>query len=62
MMSYNKNKAPGKDWAEEILKWVQTKDGEEKLAAAINKSDVAINEIKKSIVINDKMLHSSFNF
>jgi hypothetical protein len=34
---------------------------EEKLAAAIKNSDLAINELKRSLVIDSEMLHSAFN-
>jgi hypothetical protein len=60
-MTREKSDAPKTDWADEILKWAQTKEGEEKLAAAIEKSNLAINEMKKSLVIDSEMLYSTFN-
>lgn len=49
-----------KDWAQEIIAWAQTKEGQEKLAAANENSNIAIGELRKSFVVDDEVLNTSF--
>lgn len=50
-----------KDWAQEIIAWAQTKEGQDKLAAANENSNIAVCELRKSFVIDDEVLNTSFH-
>ncbi len=59
-MSDSKKKSQRIDWSKEMVNWAQSEKTERQLEEADRDSVQTINELRKSLMIDNDMLHAAF--